>query len=81
MNPRLANGLGWYGAIAFLVGYALISFGLLPAESILYQSIVLTAAIGLVIISTTKKVFQTVLLNGLTAAIALAAILNIIAHS
>ena len=78
MNKSLANILGWYGAIAVLVGYALISFGVLGPQELTYELIVVTGTAGLVIVSLVKKVYQTALLNAVAFIIGLVAIINIL---
>ena len=78
MNKRLANILGWYGAIALLIGYTMISFGWLDSRGLVYQSIVVTSTVGLTIVSMSKRLYQTALLNAVAAIIGLVAIGSIV---
>lgn len=78
MNKNFANILGWYGAVAILVAYALVSFSFISANSMLFQIINLTGAVGIIVISLYKKVYQSVVLNVVWTIIALVAIINIL---
>ena len=80
MTTRAADILGWIGAITFLLGYAFISFGLIPAESFFYQGMVLVGAGGLVIVSLKKKTYQPLLLNGISFLIAAITIIRLLAE-
>jgi hypothetical protein len=77
MDRRLAEGLAWYGAVAILTAYFLVSFKVVPPDSALYQVLNLTGAIGLLVISLIKRVFQTVAVNAFWAAIALIALVAV----
>lgn len=78
MNLKLAEIAGWYGASAIVGAYALVSFGIVSSEDIIYQLLNLTGAIGILIISLVKRVFQSVALNVVWALIATAAIARLI---
>jgi len=71
------NLIGWYGVLAILLAYVLISFKVLDANSLPYQLLNLTGAIGLIIETAAKKDTQPVLLNLVWAAVALVAIIRI----
>lgn len=73
-HPWIAEILGWYGIAAILLAYALVSFEVLSADGYAYQLLNLTGAIGVVIISITKKAAQPAVLNIIWAVIALVAI-------
>lgn len=68
----------WYGVVAILVAYALVSFDVLESDSITFQMMNLTGALGIAAVSLLKRVFQSVVLNVIWSLIALVAILNII---
>ena len=78
---RQQNGdiAGWYGALAFLLAYSLVSFSLIGGDGLLFQVLNLTGAIAFVIMSTIKRVRQTMLLNTIWSAIALVAIIRLVA--
>lgn len=69
---------GWYGAIAILAGYALVTFDIVKGDSLVFQLLNLTGALGVLIIALYKKVGQSVILNVFWAAIAAIAIINIL---
>ena len=70
--------IGWYGTIAIIVAFALISFNLLPVNSIIYQILNGTGAIGIVYISFKKKAYQPGVLNIIWAIIAIIAIVRMV---
>ncbi len=70
--------IGWYGAVAIVVAYALNSFGVISSNSVLYQILNATGALGIVYISFRKKVYQPGVLNLIWTLIALGAIVNIL---
>lgn len=71
--------IGWYGAIAIITAFALISFQFLNANDIAYQILNSTGAIGVIYISLKKKVYQPAVLNIIWAIIAIIAIINLLA--
>ncbi len=71
--------IGWYGTIAIITAFALISFQFLTANDISYQILNGTGAIGVIYISLKKKVYQPAVLNIIWAIIAIIAIINLLA--
>ena len=69
---------GWYGTIAIVGAYFLVSFAIISADSLLYQLLNLTGAIGIVAVSLAKDDKQPAVLNIFWALIALVAIIGII---
>ncbi len=47
--------IGWYGTVAIVGGYALNSFNIIGSNSLLYQILNLTGAIGIVALSLQKS--------------------------
>jgi hypothetical protein len=74
----LAEIAGWYGTIAILLAYALVSFGVVSSDSAAFQLLNLTGAMGIIVIAVNKKVMQSVILNLFWAVVALIALVNII---
>jgi hypothetical protein len=70
--------IGWYGTIAIVSSYALLSFGFIDANSLLYQILNFTGALGIVYISMKKRTYQPGVLNIIWAVIALIAITQIL---
>lgn len=75
---KFANVLGWYGAIATLCAYFLVSFGIMGPKDLKYQILNLTGAIGLATICYFKRTYQPLFVNIIWAAIAVLAIINIV---
>lgn len=78
MTKKVTNIIGWYGVIAILSAYFLVSFNVISAQTILYQALNITGALGIVYNSFKKKDTQPVILNLIWAIIALIAILNLL---
>lgn len=74
---KFAELAGWYGAIAILTAYALVSFKIIPSSSLSYQLLNLTGSIGVITISLNKKAKQPAVLNIVWAIIAAIAIINL----
>jgi len=62
-SKNIVEFFGWYGAVAILLAYALISFKIIPPTGYVYQGLNLTGATGIVINSLTKKDLQPAILN------------------
>ena len=71
------DGIGWYGVVATILAYALVSFSLLAPTSLWYQGLNFTGAVGVTIETWYRKDYQPFWLNLIWAFIALAAIVNI----
>jgi len=68
---------GWYGTVAIVGAYALVSFSIIQSNSALYQLLNLTGAIGIVAISLAKKAYQPATLNIIWAVIAAIALIKL----
>ena len=68
--------IGWYGTVAIVLAFALVSFEVLPATSLFYQILNGTGALGIVYISFKKKAYQPGILNIIWAVIAGIAIIR-----
>ena len=73
-----AEVAGWYGILAILVAYLLVSFDVIATGSLVFQVLNLTGAAGIIAISLHKRVVQSVILNVVWVCIALVAIVRII---
>lgn len=78
MKNRITEILGWYGVAAIVGAYALLSFGIINSESLWYQGLNLTGAIGIVLDALDDKNIQPAVLNTIWAVIALIAVINVI---
>ena len=80
-NMKKASGiLGWYGVIATVVAYILVSFLVLSPTSLLYQALNLTGALGVTIETYYRKDYQPFWLNLIWMLIALVAIISLFIH-
>ncbi|HLG25902.1 MAG TPA: hypothetical protein VI588_03915 [Candidatus Gracilibacteria bacterium] len=70
--------IGWYGAVAIVGAYALLSFGVFAADSLIYQLLNATGAVGVTYISYKKRAYQPAALNAIWTVIAAVAILQIL---
>jgi hypothetical protein len=72
----LTEVAGWYGAIAILAAYLLVSFNVISGNGLLFQLLNLTGAFGIIVIASYKKVRQSVLLNIFWSLIAIVALIR-----
>ncbi len=78
MKQKLIELFGWYGAIAIVSAYALVSFSVIQPTDIIYQILNGTGALGIVLVSLSKKAYQPAILNIVWVIIALLAITQMI---
>jgi hypothetical protein len=78
MRNIITETLGWYGVVAVVGAYALLSLGILSSTSLTFQILNLTGAIGIVVDAIDDKNTQPAVLNIIWAVIALVAIVKII---
>jgi hypothetical protein len=69
---------GWYGVVAVVVAYALVSFAVIESTNIWYQILNCTGALGVVVVSFYNKTYQPGILNIVWAIIAIIAIIRIV---
>ncbi len=74
---KLAEFCGWYGMLALIVAYFLVSFGWIDGQGLIFQIINLTGGVGLLIVAASKGVLQSVILNFFWAIIGVIAIARI----
>lgn len=74
----IKNLAGWYGVMAILLAYTLLSFKALTPDSLPYQLLNLTGALGIMYEAYYKKDTQPVVLNVVWAVVALVAIFRIV---
>lgn len=76
MKTKVISYFGWYGVVAILAAYALVSFNVLATKSYAYQLLNLTGALGIILEAASKKDKQPVVLNAVWAIVALIAIIQ-----
>ncbi len=77
MRHTAISLLGWYGVLAILVAYLLISFNALTPTSAAYQMLNLTGALGIIVETIGKKDYQPMALNVIWALVALVALIQL----
>ena len=70
--------VGWIGAIMFLASYAMVSSGVLSANTLIYQFMNLIGSIIAIIISVKHDVKQNILVNAVWSTVAIVSIFVII---
>lgn len=78
MRHKAENYFGWYGVLAILLAYFLVSFKIVEVKSLPYQALNLSGAIGIIVEAASKKDKQPVVLNTVWGLIALVVIAQII---
>jgi hypothetical protein len=75
---RAIEWFGWYGSVAIITAYALLSFKVVSATSAPYQLLNLSGAAGIISIALVDHDKQVVVLNVFWFIIALAALVRMI---
>lgn len=73
---KLIELFGWYGTVAIVTAYALVSFSVLQPTDIAYQLLNGTGALGIVLVSLHKRAYQPGMLNIVWTIIAAVAIIK-----
>jgi len=76
MKKFFIEAFGWYGTIAIMLAYALNSFSVVASDSLVYQVLNGTGAVGIVLVSYIKGAYQPAALNAVWTVIAVAAIVK-----
>jgi hypothetical protein len=77
-SDAVISAVGWYGMMAVLTAYTLVTFGIITASGVWYQLLNLTGALGLCVLSYNKKVWPNVWLNIFWAGIGLFTLIKIV---
>lgn len=73
LTRKFLSIYGWYGTVAILVAYFLVSFGF-AGDLVIYQILNLTGSTALAIIGFLKKAWQPAVLEAAWAVIAIASL-------
>jgi len=77
LNKKIVDEIiGWYGTIAIVTAYGLLSFGILSSTALVYQLLNASGALGIVYLSFKKKTYQPGVLNIIWMIIATVAIVR-----
>lgn len=71
---------GWYGVLAILAAYALVTFDVIGVKSYAYQLLNLSGAVGIIVEAASKKDVQPVVLNIVWAIVAIVAVTRLVVH-
>ncbi len=74
----LAQVAGWYGAAAIISGFLLISFEIIKPNTVFYQLLNLSGALGLLVLGINRHIRQSVVVNIFWISIASIALVNLI---
>ncbi len=77
-RTTLVEWVGWYGVVATILAYALVSALVLAPTSLLYQGLNLTGAAGVTLETWVRRDYQPFWLNLIWALIALVAIVHLV---
>ncbi len=78
MKHKLLEMYGWYGAVAILTSFFLISFNYVDSHSLIYQILNFTGALGIALNAIVKKDYPASALNIIYSIIALVVLAQII---
>lgn len=76
-SSKLTEILGWYGILALISAYFLVSFGFIEAEGLTFQVLNLTGGMALVVFALSKQATQLAILNIFWALIGIIAMARI----
>ncbi len=78
MKNIITEILGWYGVVAIVLAYILLSFNFIESNSFVFQGLNFTGAIGIVLISLYKRNLQPAILNIIWAIVAGVALVQLV---
>lgn len=78
MKKTLIELAGWYGTVAIVGAYALLSFHVIGADGLPYQLLNLSGALGIIAVALDKKDLQPAVLNIIWAVIGIVAVARIL---
>jgi len=76
MKKIVDECIGWYGMIAIMIAFGLVSFEMISPTNFVYQILNGTGALGIVYISFKKKAYAPGVLNIIWAFIAVVSIIR-----
>lgn len=74
----LAQSFGWYGALALMTGFLLVSMKVIKPDSLTYQLLNLSGALSLIVLGFDRHVRQTIVVNVFWATVAMIALFNLV---
>lgn len=80
MQQQIVQNIGWYGVIAILLAYALLTFRVLVPENTLYLLLNLTGAAAIAYEAWSKRDKQPMVLNIVWALVAVIGLIRLWIH-
>lgn len=77
MKNKFTEIAGWIGTALVIAAYILVSFKVLPGDSVIYQLMNLLGAMGVLTVSLVRRVYQPAVIQVVWITVALAALLRI----
>ena len=77
MRKKIYEIFGWYGVVAILIAYALVSFNYVSGQSFIFQILSLTGSVGIAIDALANKDHPAAVLNIIYAGIALVVLVQL----
>ncbi|MBI4691914.1 MAG: hypothetical protein HY773_00490 [Candidatus Terrybacteria bacterium] len=78
MKNKITEILGWYGVVAIVAAYIMVTFSFIKPTDLLYLILNGTGAVGIVADAFNDKNYQPVVLNLIWAVVAIVAIIKLI---
>lgn len=75
---KLAEGYGWIGSIFILAAYALLSFGVVTGDTLLYYGLTMVGSSGLAVVTYRHRAFQSFTVNIFFTILAFIALIRIL---
>ena len=72
-----AEGFGWVGSIMILAAYALLSFGLVSSNAVIYHILFLIGSSGLAVVTYRHRAYQSFIVNVFFTTLALIALIRV----
>lgn len=79
-RKKLIEEIGWAGAFAVILGYALTSFNVVSVNSWVYHVLNLFGSLGIIVLATAKHTEQTVIVGSVRGIIAFVSLSGILVH-
>lgn len=77
MQRYIVQNIGWYGVVAILLAYGLLSFGFLTSTGLMYLLLNITGSIAIAYEAWSKHDRQPMLLNVIWAVIAMIGLIRL----
>jgi hypothetical protein len=80
-RKKVIEEIGWAGATAIIISYALTSFHVIGVDSVFYHGLNLVGAAGIIVLATSKHTEQAVVVGSVRGLIAAGSLAGIFINS